>query len=315
MTAAGSNVYAAWVSQTKLVAYDPKAPRVLYVRTNTNHGSTTAWQSAVRVSSATGRVDYPAIAASGNSVYVTYTDANTGNVRLATSRDRGATWTYRTLGVGHVSSTGSNGRAAYPSMAVSGTRVDRRLDEQRRLQGRRADVARWRRDLVHASDDRQRGGVGSHPSRPQLTGSSSAGRRRRVPRSGPTRPGRGGRSSRSAQDPSPRIWRMARRPSPPSARPAPRSPGRHACRAVISRRRRSTSSGPSPRTAARRSRTSRSVAYVEQRVNWSPSIVWAKADARHVLYEQDTSELVSPADQDRDRRPEVARVAGATPRP
>ena len=114
MTAAGSNVYAAWVSQTKWIGYDPKAPRVLYVRANTNHGSTTAWRTAVRVSSATGRVDYPAIAASGNSVYVAYTDADTGNVRLATSRDRGATWTYRTLGTGTYQTSGSNGRAATP---------------------------------------------------------------------------------------------------------------------------------------------------------------------------------------------------------
>ena len=50
------------------------------------------------------------------------------------------------------------------------------------------------------------------------------------------------------------------------------------------------------------------VAYVNQHTNWSPSVVWAKADARHVLYEQYVSEEAYRVRiRDGHRRSEVGR--------
>ena len=48
LAAAGSRVYAAYVTQTKIVNYSGSAPRVLYVRVNTNHGHGDYWKSSVR---------------------------------------------------------------------------------------------------------------------------------------------------------------------------------------------------------------------------------------------------------------------------
>ena len=66
-------------------------------------------------------MDFPTVAASGNDVYVAYTNSNTGAVRLAISHDRGATWKTRTIGSTTASS--SLGRIGYPSVAVSGANV------------------------------------------------------------------------------------------------------------------------------------------------------------------------------------------------
>ncbi len=124
LASAGSRVYAVWASQTKVVRYAPAAPRVLYVRVNTRHGSGTAWKSAVRLTSTSGRVDYPTIAATGYDVHIAYTDANTGSVKVASSRDRGATWAKR--GVGATTRTGASvadGKASWPVIAASGSTV------------------------------------------------------------------------------------------------------------------------------------------------------------------------------------------------
>ena len=48
----------------------------MYVRVNTSHGGSTAWKSAIRLTSTSRRVDYPTIAATGDDVYIAYTDAN-----------------------------------------------------------------------------------------------------------------------------------------------------------------------------------------------------------------------------------------------
>ncbi len=121
LAAAGSRVYVAWVRQTKIIRYSPTAPRVLYVRVNTRHGASTAWKRAVRLTSTSGRVDYPTVAASGSDVYVAYTDAVTGSVKVAVSRDRGATWTKKT--VGSTTHSAKDGKAAWPSVAVYGSTV------------------------------------------------------------------------------------------------------------------------------------------------------------------------------------------------
>ena len=91
LAAAGSRVYATSVSQTKWVNYSPTAPRLLYIRVNTNHGSSTAWKSAITLSSTSRRVDYPTIAATGDDVYIAYTDGTTGEIRVARSETEGRT--------------------------------------------------------------------------------------------------------------------------------------------------------------------------------------------------------------------------------
>jgi Tol biopolymer transport system component len=117
LAASGATVYAAWVSTTKWVAFNPSAPRVLYFRRNTNNGAGSAWGPRIRLSSATGRVDYPVIAASGRYVYVTYTNANSGAVRVAISADRGKTW--RTMTVGSTTLSNRAGSFALPTVATS----------------------------------------------------------------------------------------------------------------------------------------------------------------------------------------------------
>jgi hypothetical protein len=121
LAAAGSRVYVAWVSQKKVIKYSPTAPRVLYVRVNTRHGVATRWKSTIRLTSKTGRVDFPTIAASGYDAYIAYTDSVTGSVRVAVSHDRGATWKKRSLGTTTVNT--KEGRAGWPSVAVSGSTV------------------------------------------------------------------------------------------------------------------------------------------------------------------------------------------------
>jgi hypothetical protein len=94
---------------------------VLYVRVNASHGASTAWRSTIRLTSTSGRVDFPTVAASGSDAYVAFTDSNNGNVRLAATHDRGATWTTSTIGT--TSRTGSQGRAGLPSVAASGSNI------------------------------------------------------------------------------------------------------------------------------------------------------------------------------------------------
>lgn len=121
LTAAGSRVYVAWVSQTKFFNYSPTAPRVLYVRINTSHGDASAWKGAIRLTSTSGRVDYPTITASGKTVVIAWTDSITGDIRLAISRDMGVTW--KKISIGSTSVAGPSGKIGLPSVAISGTRI------------------------------------------------------------------------------------------------------------------------------------------------------------------------------------------------
>ena len=118
----GKYVYVTWFRITKYQNYNPEAPRTLYFRRNTGHGAADSWKTRLALTSTTGRVGYPSIAASGAFVYVAYTDADTGSIRLATSTDRGATWTTSTIGT----TTGSIEEGGYegnPSIAASGSNV------------------------------------------------------------------------------------------------------------------------------------------------------------------------------------------------
>jgi len=121
VASSGSYVYATWVSTTKWLKYSGTAPRILYFRRNTNHGSSTAWGSTIRLTSTSGRVDFPTLAASGSYVYVAWTDSATGAIKVAISANRGATW--RTVTVGSTSSTNSSGRLGIPVVAATGNTV------------------------------------------------------------------------------------------------------------------------------------------------------------------------------------------------
>jgi hypothetical protein len=121
IASAGSRVYTTWVSFRSEEDYDPGDPRVLYFRRNSSHGSAGYWSSNKRLTSLSGRVDWPTVAASGTSVYVAYTNSDTGAIRLAISRDRGATWTTRTIGT--TTRTRADGKAGIPVVVAAGTNV------------------------------------------------------------------------------------------------------------------------------------------------------------------------------------------------
>jgi hypothetical protein len=123
VAASGDRLYAAWVTQRSYERFDPGAPRVLYVRANTNGGGPNAWGPVIRLSKQKGRVDAPAIAATGNRVFVAWTDAASGDVRLAFSDDAGATWTRKVVGKAKGSDPGGEGRLGLPAVAATGSAV------------------------------------------------------------------------------------------------------------------------------------------------------------------------------------------------
>ena len=121
LAASGKYVYATWVSTTRWIAYRPTAPRVLYLRRNSNHGAKTSWNTTKRLTSLTGRVDFPTVAAAGANVYVVYTDSATGSVKVKISRDRAATW--KTVTLGSTALSTPSGRYGIPRIAASGNTV------------------------------------------------------------------------------------------------------------------------------------------------------------------------------------------------
>lgn len=120
IAAYGKLVAVAWTSEKRWVNWSGTLARTLYVRVNTNHGIGT-WGSIRRLTSLTGRVGTPSIAVYGTSIYVAYTDSATGYVKVAISRDRGATW--RTVSLGSTSAVSIGGRFAVPVVAVTGSLV------------------------------------------------------------------------------------------------------------------------------------------------------------------------------------------------
>jgi hypothetical protein len=120
VAASGPYVYATWVRPTKWVGWNGTAPRVAYFRRNASHGSG-AWTAPVALTPATGRVDFPTLAASGSMVYVAYTDAATGSVKLKISADRGSNW--RTVTIGPTTFKTADGYEGDPSVAAAGDLV------------------------------------------------------------------------------------------------------------------------------------------------------------------------------------------------
>jgi hypothetical protein len=113
VAASGPGVYVAWASPAAYAA----AASALYLRANL-HGGSGRWDPVRRLTPLAGNVDWPAIAAAGDAVYVAYTDLVGGSVRLAISLDRGATWRTATI-----ARLGEAGDYASPSVAAAGRLV------------------------------------------------------------------------------------------------------------------------------------------------------------------------------------------------
>jgi hypothetical protein len=119
LAASGTGVYAVWVSSAKVYGMSATAPRVMYFRRSTSHGASGTWSTAKRVTSTTGRIDAPVVAASGFTVLIAWTDAATGSIKVAVSKDRGST--FKILIVGTTTRSNGLGRSGLPVIAVSGT--------------------------------------------------------------------------------------------------------------------------------------------------------------------------------------------------
>lgn len=119
VAAAGNYVYTAWMR------FSTSSPsRSVYFRRSSSHGQ--SWTPAAGRTPTSGRVDGPSIAATGNKVYIAYTDSNTGAIRIQRSANNGTDWvnlpspgtTAATAGSG-----GGLGKWASPKIAAAGTNV------------------------------------------------------------------------------------------------------------------------------------------------------------------------------------------------
>lgn len=118
----GRFVYAVWRTQVhaSLVNGDPRLIR--FVR-NTDAGADSGWK-AIETIVASGRVDRPTIAAAGSRVYIAYTNADNGQVRVRRSADNGASFQLLDTVLGTTSVTGGDGGfAGHPVIAASGDLV------------------------------------------------------------------------------------------------------------------------------------------------------------------------------------------------
>jgi hypothetical protein len=101
---AGRSVHAVW--------YDSRdGLNQVYYKRSLDRGVT--WEPDTRLSTAPGLREHPAIAVSGNNVYVVWHDTREGNLNVYCKRssDRGATW-------GEDIKLSASGAAAHPSIAV-----------------------------------------------------------------------------------------------------------------------------------------------------------------------------------------------------
>ncbi len=118
----GSLAAVGWVTQTSYLHYRPSARRIFWLRVSVDGGRT--WRPAVQMTVTAGRVDYPRIAVSEGQIYAVWTNAATGEIRLAISANAGATWTKQTVGTSSAHADGSaEGFAALPDVGASGQNV------------------------------------------------------------------------------------------------------------------------------------------------------------------------------------------------
>lgn len=96
----GSYVHVAWAR--RVIDQLTEQPGVaIFVRSNPHHGRADAWNRVVRLTPRSGEVRAPAIAVSGATVYVAFSDLREDVTRLMISRDNGATWISKTVGSGY----------------------------------------------------------------------------------------------------------------------------------------------------------------------------------------------------------------------
>ena len=122
LAAAGALGAVGWVTQMSYLHYDPRARRVFWIRISTDRGRT--WRRAQRISTRSGRVDYPRVAVSDGSIAAVWTNAVTGEIRMAITANRGGTWTKGTVATTTSRSDGSReGYAGLPDIGMSGDDV------------------------------------------------------------------------------------------------------------------------------------------------------------------------------------------------
>jgi hypothetical protein len=121
IAASGSDLYAAWVTQTRYIGYQPSAKRVLWLRVSTDEGNT--WHPSLQLSGSQNRVDYPVLAASGSSAWLVWTNANSGEIRMSTTSDNGQNWYAKTIGTTTSGQGTGEGFRGFPSVGASGSNV------------------------------------------------------------------------------------------------------------------------------------------------------------------------------------------------
>jgi hypothetical protein len=118
VAAAGNYVYAVWTSVSQ--PYSFTAARALWFASSSDKGTT--WTAPRRLTSSTGRIDTPSVAASGAYVYLGWTDSNTGNVKFMRSSNYGASF-LAAVNIGTTTNTFADGRWGYPRLAAAGANV------------------------------------------------------------------------------------------------------------------------------------------------------------------------------------------------
>jgi len=121
IASSGKYVYATWRRQTQVATWNGVDPRPLQFRRNTNHGSSTAWQSQPTFLGA-DRIDYPALAATGSRVWIAYTDAIGGEIRLQESTNYGVSWDYHGA-VGATTRVFDGGFSGRVAIAATGSTI------------------------------------------------------------------------------------------------------------------------------------------------------------------------------------------------
>jgi hypothetical protein len=119
LAVAGGSTYATWVTQQSYDTYDPSKPRVVFFRANPGSG----WGNTIALTKKKGRVDAPSIAASGARVYIAWVDANTGQVRVARSRDGGKTFVRSVIGKTTALSPDNEGLRGSATIGAAGNAV------------------------------------------------------------------------------------------------------------------------------------------------------------------------------------------------
>lgn len=123
LAADGDTLYAVWTTRASYDHENPSGRRILYLRVNDAAGAPGGWGPTVRLSKQKGRVDSPSVAASAGRVYVAWTDANSGEVRLAVSKDDGSSWKRHVLGKARGLDTGGEGHLGLTSVGAAGSNV------------------------------------------------------------------------------------------------------------------------------------------------------------------------------------------------